>query len=96
MIMANDFSAIQCGLSYSATPSSAMPNEISSEAKTNLEDLAAWVSQSAKMKGNKPELLECVDDDRKEKARPLLESLGYAEQVSMILFLEMSLERLTY
>ncbi|KAJ5288100.1 hypothetical protein N7478_003786 [Penicillium angulare] len=55
-----------------------MPTPVPSDALPKLQELATWVSQSAEMKGSKPELLECVDNDRKEKARPLLEKLGYA------------------
>ncbi|KAJ5100974.1 hypothetical protein N7456_007026 [Penicillium angulare] len=56
-----------------------MPTPIPSDALPKLQELATWVSQSAEMKESKPELLECVDNDRKKMARPLLEKLGYAD-----------------
>jgi hypothetical protein len=72
-----------------------MPTKISAEALPELESLAAWVSQSdmKEVKG-KNNLLECMDEAREAKARPLLEKLGYAKiQVSERFALKDSMRR---
>ncbi|KAJ5771505.1 uncharacterized protein N7511_003556 [Penicillium nucicola] len=56
-----------------------MPTNINADALPELESLAAWVSQiEMKEEKGKKNLLECMDEAREAKARPLLEKLGYA------------------
>ncbi|KAJ6063447.1 uncharacterized protein N7446_007567 [Penicillium canescens] len=56
-----------------------MPTDINADALPELESLAAWVSQiEMKEEKGKKNLLECMDEAREAKARPLLEKLGYA------------------
>lgn len=46
-----------------------------------LDSLATWVRYSAKMQQDN-KLLKCVDDDRLARTLPILEGLGYDQQVS--------------
>lgn len=55
------------------------PSSISSQAFSKLKDLATWLYKTAEMEEEEKNTFRCVDKDRHEKLRPLLEELGYRQ-----------------
>lgn len=63
------------------------PTPIYDEARTKLDELAAWLSETNKFQKHQDNLLRCVDEDRHVKVDPLLEKLEFKkETVITILF----------
>lgn len=54
------------------------------EARTKLDELAAWLSETNKFQKHQDNLLRCIDEDRHAKVDPVLEKLAFKKTVITI------------